>query len=282
MINLKTKIKSAVLITRPVNVLITFISVLIAGYICKTQYLQISVLILAAISAALINSAGNIINDIYDIEVDKVNNKNRVLSNGALSVIAAKALYAVFNIVALALALYCGYILFVLAFVTAIVLFIYSFWLKKIPLSGNITVAFFTGLAFIYGGVAAGGVYNAIVPATFAFLINLAREVIKDMEDITGDISGRFQTFPVKYGFAASKKLVRAVISVTIALPFALLFLTHYKLVFFIITILIINPIFVFVLKSLFIDDSKNNLKKLSMLLKLNMVLGLAAVFFGV
>ena len=52
---------------------------------------------------------------------------------------------------------------------------------------GNITVAFLTGLVFIFGGVVVENPSAAIVPAVFAFLINLIREIVKDIEDVEGD-----------------------------------------------------------------------------------------------
>ena len=66
-------------------------------------------------------------------------------------------------------------------------------------------IALLTGLAFIYGGFAVGNPVAAIVPAVFAFLINLIREIVKDIQDIEGDTKAGVITFPIKFGFKKSK-----------------------------------------------------------------------------
>ena len=70
------------------------------------------------------------------------------------------------------------------------------------------TVAFLTGLVFIFGGVVVENPTAAIVPAIFAFLINLIREIVKDMEDVEGDNKAGVITFPIKFGFQKSKILI--------------------------------------------------------------------------
>jgi len=89
-----------------------------------------------------------------------------------------------------------------------VLLFLYSKYLKRIPLLGNVTVAFLTGLVFIFGGVVVSNPGAAIVPAVFAFLINLIRELVKDMEDIEGDKIAGVITFPIKYSLKKTSILI--------------------------------------------------------------------------
>ena len=72
-----------------------------------------------------------------------------------------------------------------------------------VPILGNLIVSILTGLVFIYGGVAVNNPLAAIIPAIFAFLINLIREVVKDMQDVEGDLKQEMITFPGKFGFKA-------------------------------------------------------------------------------
>ncbi len=84
---------------------------------------------------------------------------------------------------------------------------------------GNLVVGFLTGLVFLYGGAAAG---NAVVLAPFAamaFLATLSREVIKDMEDVAGDV-GR-STLPKAYGMGVSGLVARASVGIAIVLSAA-------------------------------------------------------------
>lgn len=280
--NVITKTYAALKISRPVNVLITCASVVIAGVICNLHgYLNFSI-IFAALSAAFINAAGNIINDIFDVKTDELNNKKRVLQNNLLNVPEAKNLYILFTITAFILAsLINNNALIISAFTTGL-LYLYSLKLKKLPLAGNIVVAALTALAFLYGGVAVNNLNGTIIPALFAFLINFAREVIKDIEDMKGDAESGFSTFPIRYGVRSSKIIIAVNIVLAFILPFILWNLDVYKLPFFIIVIFLVNPVFVFILRYLLIGNLNKNLVKISMLLKLNMILGLLAIIFGV
>ena len=77
--------KAYIFITRPVNVLITFLVVIVGSLICIISDYSIYKILLAAFSAALTAGAGNIINDIYDIEADKINHPERPLAKGIIT-----------------------------------------------------------------------------------------------------------------------------------------------------------------------------------------------------
>jgi 4-hydroxybenzoate polyprenyltransferase len=154
--------------------------------------------------------------------------------------------------------------------------------LKRISLVGNLIVAFLTGLVFIFGGVVVENPAVAIVPAVFAFLINLIREIVKDMEDVEGDTKAGVNTYPVKFGFQNSKIIV-LIITISLILYTLYPFITQlYKIEYFVVVMVIVNPLLVFCLKKLFEDNSLKSLNYISNLLKLNMVFGLVAIYLGV
>ena len=70
--NLSKKIFAYIKITRPLNVLITFLVVVVAILISQSEQLELYTILLASIAASLVAAAGNIVNDIYDIESDKI------------------------------------------------------------------------------------------------------------------------------------------------------------------------------------------------------------------
>jgi len=115
----------------------------------------------------------------------------------------------------------------------------------------------------------------------FAFLINLIREIVKDMEDIEGDKQQGINTYPVSYGFKKAKMLVVFVTIVLIILTLYPFVVKLYAIEYFLVVMIFVNPLLVYIIKSLFDDDSNKNLNKLSNLLKLNMVIGLTAIFLG-
>jgi len=237
---------------------------------------------IAALAASLAMASGNIINDIYDIEIDRINRPSRPFPSGLIKINFALFFYLILVLISIALSLLISQTAFTIVLMSHFVLFLYSKYLKKVPLIGNTTVAFLTGLVFIFGGVAVGNPSAAIIPASFAFLINLIREIVKDMEDVEGDRKADAITFPIKFGFQKSKILI-LVITIFLVLFTLYPFLTKlYKIEFFIVVMILVNPILVFSIKLLFENNSSKDLKKISNLLKLNMVFGLIAIYFGV
>ena len=279
--NLSKKIFAYIKITRPLNVLITFLVVVVAILISQSEQLELYTILLASIAASLVAAAGNIVNDIYDIESDKISHPNRVLVLGTLNKTEVKLEYIILNFISAIISINLSQTLFAIVFISALLLFIYSAYLKKIPLIGNIVIALLTGLAFIYGGFASGNPVAAIVPAVFAFLINLIREIVKDIQDIEGDTKAGVITFPIKFGFKKSKILI-LIITISLILYTLYPFITElYKIEYFVVVMVFVNPLLILSLKFLFDSKKENNLSVVSNMLKLNMVLGLVAIYLG-
>lgn len=275
------KIKSLLLIIRPANFLISFFSVLVAVLVSQTEQLPVYKLLCAALAGSLTASAGNVINDIFDIEIDRINRPARILPSGKLSSSTAMFYYFILNFFALFFALFLNIPAALIVVFSILTLYIYSAYLKKIILLGNITVAALTALAFIFGGVAAGSIQNSLIPAGFAFLINFIREIIKDIEDLKGDSRYRIITFSGRYGVDSAKKLAAAAGFFLIILTFVPFILKLYKIEYFLIVLLTVDLLLVLFLKSLFLNDQGNKWSRLSSILKLSMIFGLAAIFFG-
>ena len=268
-------------ITRPVNVVITFLVVVVGAVICIKDNYYSELIIVASLSAALTTAAGNIINDLIDRDADKINHPLRPIPSGKLSVKQALVEYLIIVVVANTLAFFINQLVFIIVILTTVLLFIYSNKLKKIPLLGNITVAYLTGLAFIFGGVVVGNPRGAFIPALFAFLINLIRELVKDIQDIEGDKKVNLRTWPVRFGIKSTKQLIlffTCIFVISTMIPFIY---KIYSIEFFVMVMIVVNPIMVYFLKNLFGDDSPQDLNKLSNMLKLNMVFGLIAIFLG-
>jgi geranylgeranylglycerol-phosphate geranylgeranyltransferase len=276
------KLTAIIKIVRPLNFLITFVSVIVAAIICQPQITPELNIFLAAFAASFALAAGNIINDIYDIDIDKTNRPLRPLPSEKITIKDAYSLYIFFIIISIAISCLISEMAMVVVLVSILILFIYSKYLKRITLGGNITVAFLTGLVFIFGGVVVENPTAAIVPALFAFIINLIREIVKDMEDVEGDTKAGMITFPIKFGFRKSKLFI-SLITISLILYTLYPFITQlYKIEYFIVVMVIVNPILVYCLKILFEDESVKNLKRISNLLKLSMVFGLISIYIGV
>jgi len=274
-------LKSFIQIIRPVNFAITFLSVIVAAAICIDGEYQVYKIILAAFSASLTLSAGNIINDIKDIAIDKVNHPERPLITGKITVSQAKAEYFSLTFIALLLSFIINLPAFVIALSATVLLLQYSYYFKMVPILGNLIVSILTGMVFIYGGVVVNNPLAAIIPAIFAFLINLIREIVKDMHDVEGDLKQGVITFPGKFGFNSSKLLVVELTAILFLVTLYPFITRLYKIEFIILTMAIVNPLLIYNLKILFKDHSSSKLNKISTILKLNMFIGLIAILLG-
>lgn len=277
------KLKSVIQIIRPVNFLISFLSIVVACLICSKDQSGFNPLeiLYAALSGSIIAAAGNVINDILDLEIDRINRPHRVLPSGKMSKKEAYIFYLGLNLSAIFLAGHLSSPAFLIVVVSAFIVFFYSLSFKKIPLFGNIVVALMTALTFIFGGVVVGNLVASIIPATFAFIVNLIREIIKDIEDIEGDSRNSVFTFPAKHGISEAITIVVVLTSILFLLTFIPFVLNYYKIEYFVIVMISVNLISVYFLKSLLKDQSKKNLGRLSALLKIGMVCGLLALYLG-
>lgn len=268
-------------IIRPLNCLITALVVIVGGIISSVGNSINSNLVLASIAAAFAAAYGNVINDLYDIEIDKIVHPNRPLAKGELKIVEVRIFYVCLILAALALSFSLDYILFAVTILAILLLFFYSAILKKIPLIGNIVVALLTALAFLYGGIAVQNIPGAVLPAIFAFLINLIRELVKDAEDFEGDKKNNVITFPIKFGIQRTKQLVMMLTLILIGLTFYPFVERIYRIEYFVIVMIVVNPILVFSLKSLFTFNERKNFHFISSLLKLDMIFGLIAIYLG-
>lgn len=272
---------SAIKLIRPLNVAITFLSVMVAGFICSGNQDVTFKLFFASLAAAFIAASANIINDYYDIEIDKINRPDRILASGKMAVRTAVILYFFFLLSGVVFSFFINAAAVLIVLGSAILTFYYSYKFKKIPLLGNSIVAFMTGLAFLFGGVAVGNVGSAVFPFIFAFTINLMREVVKDMEDSDGDARANVFTFPVKYGFEKAKTLLYVFalfLVIAMLIPFLLKIYNAKYLALIIFTVV---PMLMYSMQIVHKKNDKAAFGKVSLLLKLQMIFGLLAIFLG-
>jgi len=212
------------------NLAVSFVGTLVGGLVARGSGFLAplsfwAAVILAGISTALITAAGNVLNDVLDVEGDRTNHPDRPLVTGAVSIDTARGLVvglfmAGLIVVLPVIALY-PLVGLILGLAVAAILG-YEFLLKARGFVGNMVVAFLTAMVFLYGGAAGGNAALLLPFAGMAFLATLSREVIKDMEDIRGDV-GR-TTLPMAYGvpFAARVAQVAVLAAVVLsAVPLA-------------------------------------------------------------
>lgn len=176
-------------------------------------------------ATALVTAAGNVINDIYDRDIDSLNRPGRPIPSGAVGVPSAAWFYGALLAAALLSALLLPTVQTAWIAAWAALLHLYSWKLKRVLLAGNLLVSAVSASGFLLGAAAGGSIRAGIVPAAYTFVFVMGREIVKDVEDIEGDGSCGARTLPVVAGPAAALNLSAAVfiaLAVAFPLPWAL------------------------------------------------------------
>lgn len=159
-------------------------------------------------------AGGNVVNDIFDIEVDKINRPHRALPSGRMTVRQAWYFVAILSFLGLLFALLTGpwSALIVLCF--ELIGYAYAAKVKTLGLAGNFMVAFSFAFGVLYGSFiyaeTVGQTLSDAIPIPHwlffltAFLILQARETIKGAEDVEGDEERDVRTIARIYGYRAA------------------------------------------------------------------------------
>jgi 4-hydroxybenzoate polyprenyltransferase len=209
------KIFSLFSVVRGYNILIVVIAqYLTSVYIfapdlpVKSVLFDVNLLLLVLASSCVIAS-GYIINSFYDSEKDLINRPTKTMLDKLVSQNTKLSFYFVLNFLSVIMASYVSFTSVVFFSVYIFVIWLYSHRLKKKLIIGNLTSAILTITPFFIIFVYYKN-FDAVifVHATFLFLIISIRELVKDLENIKGDLALGYQTIPIKYGELTSKKMI--------------------------------------------------------------------------
>ena len=277
------KIKPFIKLIRPLNVTITFLSVWAGVFISagKIESGNLLKILLASIGAALINASGNVINDVFDIATDKANRKkNRPLVVEEISKKSAVIFYVILTLLSIPFLYYSGTAQLIIGAISIVLLFLYSLFLKRLPMLGNIIVGLETGLVFVYAGFLTETWWNSFIPFYFAVHINIVRELIKSWEDLPGDSQNFIYTLPY-FIEETTTKIVIAVLSVLLMfvtyLPY---YFSKFNEYYLIIVMLGVNIPLIYVIKKIF--EERPEFPKIHKAMKAAMLFGLLAMVVGV
>ncbi len=156
-----------------------------------------------------------------------------------------------------------------------------DWWLKRTVLFGNLTVSFATATAFVFGGMAVGRPAATLFPASFAFLFHFGREILKDLQDVEGDKMHRANTFAVKFGRQSSLILISVIFIILLVWTIMPYIINIYGRIYLLIILLGVYPVIIYVLFSNWKHTEPGKLGILSNLLKVDMIIGLLAIYFG-
>ena len=261
---------------RPINCLLTLVSVWVGAWIGYGFTLPPS-LILAGMIGFMTCGFGNLINDLYDIDIDKVNNPQRPLPAGKVNPKLVVILALCLLIISLAFSLSINITVFFLVLGVSILLFTYAAFLKKTTIA-NIIVSAITGLSFILGGIVVKNPVS-VFPFIFSFFIHMPREIIKDIIDIKGDQKNNVVSIPIALGIERASiisVLFLGVLCILLPLPYILEILS---VRYMIVVLFFAYPIIIYCLIRLVKKPAAGEFSKLSRFLKFAMATGLVAMF---
>lgn len=226
-------------------------------------------------------AGGNVINDYFDVDIDRVNKRSRPLPQGRIGLRDALVFSIILFALGVFLSIFISYVSFVLALVISIALFFYGAKLKKTLFIGNISVSLFSALAFVYGGVAVSRWESTIIPGLLAFMFHLGREVIKDIEDQDADASAAANTLPLRMGTKAGLIVVTAVFTALILFTFIPYLFDFYSEAYLWLVLFGVDAVLLALLAIMWRYPNPATLRRISAVLKADMLVGLLAIYVG-
>lgn len=204
-------------IIRPGNAVMGVIAVVLMAIIGENYNLPI---ILGGIAVFLAMGGGNVINDYFDHKIDAINKPNRPIPSGRISLKNAKLYAYLLFLLSIIIGFIISYLVNslipgIIVIISLLLMYYYAYTLKKNCHNRKYEHIYFNWPLFylwrIYNRFRDNDNkynYNFIVfRIFFAFIMTMAREITKDMEDIEGDKAENARTFPILYGMKKSSYL---------------------------------------------------------------------------
>jgi len=247
------------------------------------------------LATVFIAAAGYIINDIYDVEADSINKPNKVIVGKRISEDVANNLFIGFTVAGIVLGIYATWQIDKNSYATiflivSALLYWYATSLKQSILVGNIVVSLLVALSILIVGVfeitpmitpdsrdAYLFMFKFLVDyAIFAFLINLVRELVKDLEDVDGDYKAGYNTLPIAIGRDRASKVTFGfcVLTIMAVVYYVVTYLFKNQILLLYFIFLIVGPLSYCAIK-LLSAKTKSHFKQLSLILKITMFLGI-------
>lgn len=292
-------------LTRPVNLLLIILVQGIIKYgLLETLDVQVSLdnfrFRLLVFATVCIAAAGNVINDIFDVNIDRINKPQQVIVGRRITEKSAYNFYIILNILGVGVGFYLSNLLdhpglAAVFIVISALLYVYATQLKSMLLLGNILISLLVASSLLI--LILFDIFPAIdtelkesqvlssqailMYAGFAFFINFIREIVKDLQDIDGDKNGGRKTLPIVLGRRRTVNVVfvLGVIALLCVLLYTYFVLYNYQKVVLYFVFLVAAPILFFCIKAWNAENDKH-FAVLSIILKVVMLTGICSIIF--
>jgi 4-hydroxybenzoate polyprenyltransferase len=281
--HLLLKIVSMFSVIRGYNIpIIALAQYLSAIFILAPEKRALSVLLdfnlfIIVIVSSLTIASGYIINNFYDSEKDLINRPNKSQLDRLVSQKTKLKVYFSVNFIVFLLSFFVSFRAVLFFSADIFMIWFYSHKLKKIVVIGNLTASFLAVLPFFAILLYYKNLYPQIFAhATYLFLLLLIREMIKDLENIKGDVANNYQTIPVLFGENFSKKII-SVLTVSTIIPIYFLieiFEVGYMDIYFYVSLIVL----IFFIQKLWKSETKTDYLMLHNILKFLVVSGVFCI----
>jgi 4-hydroxybenzoate polyprenyltransferase len=234
-------------------------------------------LFIIVLASSLTIASGYIINNFYDSKKDLINRPNKSMLDRLVSQKTKLNVYFTLNFIVAFIAFFVSWRAVLFFSVYIFLIWFYSHKVKKYPIIGNLMAGFMAVLPFFAILLYYKNLYEVIYAhATFLYLLLLIREMIKDLENIKGDLASDYKTIPIIYGEAISKKVITVLTILTIVPVYVLIEIydVGYMDIYFYVCLIIL----IFCLLYLWKSDKKEQFLLLHNVLKLLIVAGVFSI----
>lgn len=257
-----------------------FVTVFLVGPRQEYFFLLLESGIWCVIAATLLSGgAGYVINDYHDVKIDAINKPFQLVVDRIITRQQVLIFYFLLNSLALVCASLAGFKILLSVCASQIILWAYSTYFKKSFLLGNFLVAVMTMFSVVIVALYFQRSYYWVgLFAVFAFFMNLVREIIKDIEDMKGDLAFGARTVPIIWGVRKTKKMIFVLIGLFLTILYLLAFLERSGQLWVLAIILsLAMGIFLSYLRR---ADTSKAFAKLSKICKLIMLGGILSMIF--
>jgi len=211
---------------RPINSFMIGLAVVVGIAIGSPDMLFSRLTIYGFITGFSISSYSMIINDIYDIEIDKVNQPERPLAKQIISINSALSLSLILLLIGLTSSLLISYYNIIITAIFSFLSWFYNIWGKKQGIIGNSIVASSMSIPFIFGGIITGNISLLVWSISLiAFLSGMGREIIKTIADVKGDKIKGIKSVSIQFGSRNAMLIACGFIIISILISFIPIYL---------------------------------------------------------
>jgi len=276
------KVRGLIELIRPELPFAAGICVIIGEIIAFGGFPSFQNLFLGFMWGFFLSSPAMIINDYFDIEVDKINSPNRPLPSGLIQPAAAIALAVITTLIGMSISAFIGMTAVLLYIIFWLVGFLYNWKLKEMGLLGNLLVSSSVAITFILGGIVVREPWNKTVwiLSLMVFLFDLGEEIAADAMDIEGDKKRNIKSIAILIGKKNALRISALLFVLMIIVSFLPVLLNLLGMSYFIIISITDIMIFFFVIKlfkSQTIESGRSSIRGMY----LSGLLGMLAIIIG-